>query len=196
AEFQPERLVFQGIPDSTVRLTNLRAGQFDLIERLAPTDVATTAADKSLAITQAPILGYFAVTFNLANGPKVNPAVAQHRAVREAFSLALDRETINQVAFDGRFDAGNQPFPPASPWYNRARPVPKRDLAAAKAKLKEAGLDKVTIELLVPTDRERQQVAEIMQAMLAEAGITLKVQATELMSLLARAREGNFEAHL
>ncbi len=35
---QIRRIEFRPIPDTTVRLTNLRAGQLDLIERLAPTD--------------------------------------------------------------------------------------------------------------------------------------------------------------
>ena len=34
-----ERIVYQPIPDATVRLANLRSGQLDFIERLAPSDV-------------------------------------------------------------------------------------------------------------------------------------------------------------
>ena len=196
ASFKPDRLVFQGIPDSTVRMNNLRAGQFDLIERLAPNDFGTVAADRALAITEVSGLGYYGITFNMANGAKPNPAFAQHRAVREAFALAIDRAAINAVVFDGRAEPGNQPFPPGSPWYSAGRPVAPRDLAGAKSRLAASGVPNPTLELLVPVDPVRQQVAEVMQAMLAEAGITLKIVSTELMSLLARAREGNFEAHL
>ena len=196
SNFTIDRLVFRGIPDSTVRLTNLRAGALDLVERLAPTDYKTVQTDKSLAITEISGLGYYNITFNMANGGKLNPAFAGKRELREAFAYAIDREAINQVAFDGRFEAGNQPFPPASPYYDKSRPVPARDLAAARARIAASGVANPTLELLVPTDPQRQQVAEMMQAMLAEAGITLKIVQTELMSLLARARDGNFEAHL
>ena len=72
----------------------------------------------------------------------------------------------------------------------------ERDLAAAKAKVTEAGVAKPVVELLVPTDPERQQVAQMVQAMLAEAGIELRIQSVELISLLARAKQGNFQAHL
>lgn len=196
ANYAVDRLVFRGIPDSTIRLTNLRSGTLDLIERLAPTDYKTVQGDRTLGITEVSSLGYFNITFNMANGARVNPDFAGKRALRDAFALAIDREAINQVAFDGRFEAGNQPFPPSSPYYNKALPVPKRDLTAARAQVAASGVANPTIELLVPTDPQRQQVAEMMQAMLAEAGITLKIVQTELMSLLARARDGNFEAHL
>jgi peptide/nickel transport system substrate-binding protein len=196
AEYAFDRLVYRGMPDSNVRFVNLRSGQFDLIERLAPSDIATVERDKSLAVTETSSLGYYAITFNMRDGGEANPAVAQKRSVRQAFDLAIDREVINAVAFEGRFVAGNQPFPPGSPYYDKDRPVLPRDVAGAKAKLKEVGLDAVTIDLLVPTDPQRQHVAQIVQAMVGEAGIKLNIISTELMTLLDRAREGRFQAHL
>ena len=56
--------------------------------------------------------------------------------MREAFSLAIDRDAINQVVFEGQFAVGNQPFPPNSPYYDKSLPVPARDVDAAKAKMK------------------------------------------------------------
>jgi peptide/nickel transport system substrate-binding protein len=35
-----DRLIFLPIPDTTVRLANLRSGDLDMLERLAPSDVA------------------------------------------------------------------------------------------------------------------------------------------------------------
>jgi peptide/nickel transport system substrate-binding protein len=49
---------------------------------------------------------------------------------------------------------------------------------------------------MVPTDPERGQVAQMIQAMLAEIGITMRIQQVELISLLERARQGQFEAHI
>ena len=195
-EFTFRRLVFRGIPDANVRLVNLRAGQLQLIERLAPTDFADVAKDPSLRILEAPTLGYYGITFNMANGQGRNATVANSKLVREAIDLAIDREAINKVVFDGHFEAGNQPFPPSSPYYDRDRPMRGRDLAGARAKLKQAGAEGLRLELLVPSDPQRQQVAEVLQSMLADAGITLDIQRMELMSLLARAKDGNFQAYL
>ncbi len=193
SEYGIDRLVFRPMPDSTVRLLNLRSGSLDLIERLGPNDVAATERDSGFAVQAAIGLGYYNLTFNMA-GPGANATVARTAAVREALDLAIDRDAINQVAFAGRAEPGNQPFPPDSPWYDRTHPVPGRDLAAAKARL--AGVGPVTIELLVPTDPERQQVGQMIQAMAAEAGITVRVAAMELISLLDRGKRGEFQAYL
>jgi peptide/nickel transport system substrate-binding protein len=194
-EYHFDRLVFRGMPESNVRLLNLRSGELDLIERLAATDVAAVEADPELEIAPVVGLGYYGVTFNIG-GEGADPDFSQSQALREAFSLAIDREAINQVVFEGQFTTGNQPFPPNSLYYDESTPVPPRDVEAARAKMEEAGVSDASVELLVPTDAERQQVAQMIQAMVAEIGIDVEIRATELMSLLDTAQQGNFEAHL
>jgi peptide/nickel transport system substrate-binding protein len=189
-----DRLVFVPITDTAVRLTNLRSGQLDLIEQVQPTDMAEVTADKSLQGFEVTGLGYSGMTVNIANGPKADNPAGRLKAVRRAISLAIDREAINQVAYDGRFVPGNQPFPPGSPYYDEGHPVPKRDLAGAKAAL--AGVGPVTLELLIPTDPVRAQVGQMIQAMLAEAGITVNLVQTEFVTLLDRTRRGDFQADL
>src|SRR5690606_42032608 len=75
-------------------------------------------------------------------------------------------------------------------------PVPARDVEAAKAKLAEAGVDKVEIDLMISTSPERMAVAEMMQAMLSEVGITLNIQPTEFVSMREKASNGEFEAYV
>lgn len=194
-DYHFDRLVYRGMPSSNVRLLNLRSGQLDLIERLAATDVSSTKEDPKLTVAPVVGLGYYGITFNIG-GEGANPDFAKKQALREAFSLAIDRDVINQVVFEGQLSTGNQPFPPASFYYDTSKPVPERDLEAARAKMKEAGVSEVTLQLLVPTDPERQQVAQIIQAMVGEIGIKLEIKATELMTLLDIARQGKFQAHL
>jgi peptide/nickel transport system substrate-binding protein len=191
ASYHFDTVVFRPQPDSSIRLLNLRAGQFDIIERLAPSDVAATEADRSLRVVPVTGLGYYNMTFNLANGAGANPALTAE--IRHAIDLAIDRNAINQVAFDGRYQAGNQPFPPGSPWYDETNKVRSADPAEAKRLM--AGR-KIRFTLMVPTDPERGQVAQMIQAMLAEIGITVEIQRLELISLLDRARQGQFEAHI
>ncbi|MDB5360948.1 MAG: Dipeptide-binding protein [Rhodospirillales bacterium] len=194
ADYHFDRLVFVPITDSTVRLTNLRSGQLDLIEQVLPTDMAEVKTDRSLAGIEATGLGYTGMTINVANGAKADNPAGRSKAVRKAISLAIDRDAINQVAFDGRFLPGNQPFPPGSPYYDTAFPVPKRDLAGAKAAL--AGVGPVTLDLLIPTDPVRGQIGQMIQAMLGEAGITVNLVQTEFVTLLDRTRRGDFQADL
>ncbi len=191
-----DRIVYRAMQDTNVRLVNLRSGQLHLIERLAPTDVTDVRRDASLAVFEAPTLGYFGITYNIGNGEGAKLPTAKSKLVRQAIDSAIDRDAINKVVFDGQFEAGNQPFPPSNPYYVAQFPVPSRDVAKARDKLKQAGFENVKLELSVPGDPQRQQVAELLQSMLAEVGITLTIQRVEMMSLLARAKDGNFQATL
>jgi peptide/nickel transport system substrate-binding protein len=76
-------------------------------------------------------------------------------------------------------------------------PVPQRDLAKAKALMKEAGVTgPVSIDFMVPKGAETQAVAEVIQAMAAEIGIDMKIRVTEFATSLKQAEEGSFQAYL
>ncbi len=79
-----------------MRLTNLRAGQLDLIERLAPTDLAQVKRDPKLKVGQAYELGFSGIVFNTA---REGSPVADPR-VRAAFEAAIDRNAITQVVYN------------------------------------------------------------------------------------------------
>lgn len=192
-KFSFETITFLPITDDTVRLANLRAGDVDMIERLAATDVASVSGDDALLMEQAVSLGYQGLTVNVANGDRSQTPFGQDKRVRQALSLAIDREVINQVVFEGAFAAGNQPYPPTSPWYNASIPVPARDVEAAKALLAEAGVTNPTVEIQVSTNPVTQQVVQVVQAMASEAGITVSIVAKEFATQLSEQTAGNYE---
>ena len=52
--------------------------------------------------------------------------------------------------FNGEFVPGNQWVSPQSPYYQKDFPIPKRDIAKAKALMKEAGITgKLAIDYMV-----------------------------------------------
>ena len=145
-----DRIIFLPIVDATVRLANLRSGGLDLIERVLATDIKDVRADSRLVLSTAPELGYLGLTINIAND-KSKGALSQSAKVRQALDLSIDREAINQVVFNGEFMPGNQWVSPRHPYYQQAFPVPKRDVAKAKALLKEAGVTlPVSVDYMVP----------------------------------------------
>ena len=194
-EINFDSVTFLPIPDTTVRLANLRAGDLHMLERLAATDLASAEADDGLAVEKATSLGYQGITINLANGPAAENPLGQNAAVRKALSLAIDRNALNQVVFEGAFAPGNQPYSPTSPWYNAEFPVPERDVEAAKALLTEAGFPVgVTIEVQVANYPVQTQVMQVIQAMASEAGITIELAAKEFATLLADQSAGDYTA--
>ena len=148
-------------------------------------------------VIKAVSLGYVGLTVNLANGDKANNPLGKDPKVRRALELAIDREALNQVVFNGEFVPGNQWVSPQNPYYQAAMPVPKRDVAKAKALLKEAGVTgPLALDMMVPNNAEFKQVAEVVQSMAAEAGFDLKIRLTEFATSLKQAEDGNFQVYL
>ncbi|WP_295811497.1 ABC transporter substrate-binding protein [uncultured Nitratireductor sp.] len=183
------------IPDSTVRLANLQSGDLDLINRLAATDVETVKGSDQLSYGRADGLGYQGITFNTTNGDRADNPFGQDARLREALSLAIDRNAINQVVFSGLNAPASQFVSAASPFFDPAYPVPERDIEKAKALIAEAGYeDGLTLEIQAPNRPENQQVVQMIQAMAAEAGIQITIAAKEFATMLSDQAAGDFEA--
>ncbi|MGB8401385.1 ABC transporter substrate-binding protein, partial [Bradyrhizobium sp.] len=191
-----DRVVFLPIVDATVRLANLKSGGLDLIERVLATDIKDVRADSRLKLSTALELGYFGLTLNIGND-KNKGALSQSEKVRQALDLSFDREAITQVVFNGEFTPGNQWVSPEHPYYQKAFPVPKRDVARAKALLKEAGVTlPVAVDMMVPKGAENEAVAQVLQSMAAETGFDLKIRVIEFATSFKQAQAGEFQAFL
>jgi peptide/nickel transport system substrate-binding protein len=193
ASIHVDRVEFVPITDSTARLASLRSGDLQMIERASPTDLPEIRGDARLKVVGVPELGYQMIPLNVANGPR-SRTLADVR-VRQAIDLAIDRETLVQTVFNNEYIAGNQWVSPTSMYYNTRFPVAKRDLARARQLLKDAGQPNLTFTLIVPPERDRQEAAQVIQAMLAEAGITMVLQTQENVTMLTNGRKGDFEAY-
>ena len=192
-----DRVTFLPIVDPTVRLANLKSGQLDLIERVAPSDIPQLRTDTRFHISKITEIGYQGITINVGKSElaQKNPLGKDPR-VREAFELALDRDGIVQVAMDGEASPGNQWVAPTNPFYAKNVPVPKRDVARAKQLLQEAGVPNPSFTLMTPTTADGQRIAQVVQAMVKEAGFDVKIQSTEFATSLDLADKGQFDAYV
>lgn len=189
-----DRIEFQTIANSTIRLVNLKAGALDIVNRLAPTDVDDAAADQRLKVISSPSLGYQLISFNLGLGSAAGTPMGTNSSVREAFEKSIDRAVLNQVVFDGKFVPSNQMEPPGTKYWNPDRPVPPRDLDGARTLLKQAGLSRVKLSLIVPNDPISTQVAQVMQSMAAEAGFDIAIDAREAAAIGPSTQARDFQA--
>ncbi len=191
-----DKITYVPIVDSTVRLANLRSGGLDMMERLLATDIKTVRDDPKLRLSKAVSIGFFALLVNVANGAKADNPLGKDPRVRQALDLSIDREALNQVVFNGEFVPGNQWVNPQSPWYQQAFPIPKRDVAKAKALLKEAGVTgRLTVDFMIANNPEIRQVAEVLQSMVAETGFDLKIRVVEAATGLKAAEDGDFQLY-
>ena len=191
-----DRIVFLPIVDATVRLANLKSGGLDLIERVLATDIKDVRADSRLKLSTAIELGYQGITLNIGKDKAKGP-LSQSAKVRQALDLSIDREAINQVVFNGEFKPGNQWVNPDHPYYQKAFPIRGRDVAKAKALLKEAGVSPpVAVDFMVPKGAETEAVAQVVQSMAAETGFDMKIRVTEFATSLKQAEAGEYQAYM
>jgi peptide/nickel transport system substrate-binding protein len=193
-----DRVIFRPITESAVRLANLKAGSLDLIERALATDIKEIKADPKLKLALQTEIGYQGLTLNIGAGDMgKNGPFGKDPRVQQALELALDRDALNQVVYDGNGLVGNQWISPKNPYYQPKFSVPKRDVAKAKQLLKDAGLTTpVAIDFMVPNTSDARQTAEVVQSMAAEAGFDMKIRLTEFATSLNEAEAGRYHAYV
>jgi peptide/nickel transport system substrate-binding protein len=199
-----DRLVFRIIPDDNVRLANLRSGDIDMMHLVAPTDAASLRKEGRFELTRVTGLHYQSLTINLhnkhgKNTPQVDlgTPMANDPRVREALELSLDREALNQVAWDGQYTPGCTPLSPVSPFYDKGRRCPARDVAKARKLLADAGLaGGYSFELTIVNDPQQRRLGEIIQGMAQEAGFKITLRPSEFASALKDDDDGKLQVFL
>ena len=195
ARIHLNRVTYLPIPDGNVRLANLQSGAIELTE-IEANDVRAVQRNNRLRVAMVDELGYQGITFNVGHGPRAQTPFGQNPRVREAFELAIDRAAVNQVVFEGVHTLTAQPLPPANPFHVRDFRPEGRNLARARQLLQDAGVrTPLAVEMTVPNNPDLRQAAEVIQAMVREAGFDLRINAMEFASSLQAATRGDFETY-
>ena len=157
------------------------------------TDIKTVRDNPRLKLSKAVSLGWFGLLINSNNGPKSNNPLGKDPRVRQALRAQPRPRRDQPGRLQRRVRAGQPVGQPAEPILPEGFPVPKRDIAKAKALMKEAGVAGEGADRL-HGDQQRPRtraVAEVVQSMAAEAGFDLKLRVTEVATALKQARTAN-----
>jgi peptide/nickel transport system substrate-binding protein len=195
-----ERIIMRFVPEMNAAVTQLLAGQGDLIAKLPP--------DQKPRMEQA-------ASVEVHSGPRVRPAwIAWNtrRAplddvrVRRALLMAVDRQALAEGLFGDVGEPAFSPVPDVLREHSASvRPVP-HDPDGARRLLAEAGwrdtdgdglVDRggrpLRVEVdYISTDPARRDVLVAMQSMLRQVGVDLAPRAYESSTWVQRLREGNF----
>jgi peptide/nickel transport system substrate-binding protein len=204
AQAKFDKVIFRIIPDDNVRLANLRSGDIDVMHMVSPTDAIAIKREARFELSNVTGLGYQGITINLRNktGKQNPPAdlgtpLANDPRVREAFDLSIDRDALNQVAWDGLYTPGCTPIPPISVYFDKSLKCPVRDVARAKKLLADAGLSGgYSFEMVIVNNPRERRVGEVIQQMAREAGFTITLRAAEFASALNESDAGKHQAFL
>ena len=140
ANVHVDQISYTPIVDSTMRLANLKLGPVDFIERVAASDIDKLQAEKKFKVARITEIGYHGITINV--GKSEHGAKDRSAKTRACARRSSSRSTAGPGAGgDGQRSRRRQPWvAPSNTYYAKNVPLPKRDMARAKALLKEAGV--------------------------------------------------------
>ena len=157
-------------PELNAHVESLRGGQMDVVMGLPAELAETLKKEGKFPLLEGLTNMHFAIRMRSDRGAAKDPRV------RQALKLATDRSAILQTARLGYGVSGRDtPIGPVFADYYLNVPEPKRDVAKAKALLKEAGFENLQITLTAQNAMDVPAIAQVWQQQLAEAGVKVDI---------------------
>jgi peptide/nickel transport system substrate-binding protein len=154
-----ERVEIRSVPNNGARIAGLLAGDYDIVERPSAEDLQVIDRDENFDYSTVPGLQTIFIVLDTSADGAAGVSAADGSSpladvrVRQALSMAIDRNAITERLFAGNATAANQFAPSYMPGAPEM-PELATDLDQAKALLAEAGYaDGFALELNVPADR-------------------------------------------
>lgn len=184
-------VVFKPIPDETVRVTNLLAGEVDWVDGIPPSRVTEMATSGEVIVGKVNAGDYWYIGVNTTRKP------FDDVRVRQAIAYAIDRKEVTEAAMWDIATANQGPIPSNSFWYNDYQPY-DQDLDKARQLLAEAGYPNGFDTEFMPTTayEETVRAAQVLQAQLSQIGINAEIRTLEWTTWLQEEGEGNFDMYL
>lgn len=208
-----DRIVVRANPSLAAIVTELVAGDTDFTDFLGPPSLVERVREaEHLTAVPIPSLVYMFMSFNFRDpeNPERPHPLFRHHHIREAVSLAVDREAI---AYAVMADSGAVPQGPisrANPLWDLSLPPLPHDTAQARELLAEhgwadadgdgildRGTQRLSFALIYPTSSGvRRQMATILESQLRAVGIELRIESFEMSTWESRSSTGRFDATL
>ena len=146
------------------------AGSFDYTRIAVGAAKATQAAmPAATTLIEAQSTRYQWLTINMSS-----PRLKDHK-VRQAVQYSVDVEQILLGAYDGLVGRSTGVVQPGTPFERSANLIAAPDYEKAQSLLSEAGVSDLSLTLHCMNDSTATTVAQIIQATMSQAGITVEV---------------------
>jgi peptide/nickel transport system substrate-binding protein len=177
AKSPTKKIIEEPITDQQVALNDLYSGSVDILASATTATAAQVDKSRARVVSPASSNSLSLIEFN-SSGKLADPRV------RQALAYALDKKSIQKIAYGGQGDLIWSPLPKSS-WAYQAQSGYPYDLTKAKALLASAGASNLSFTLDLPSGfPDAQQIARVWQASLAKIGVTMKTNVSELSTWL------------
>jgi peptide/nickel transport system substrate-binding protein len=170
-----DRLVVRALPEMAPRVSALLKAEVDIATQLPPDQGERVKGNASTVVSGALYGGLYVLAVNSKVKPLDNPLVKQ------ALSLAIDRETIIKELWRGRGVVPSGPIAKGDNHFDASQPNLAYDPKEARERLKKAGYkgEEIIITTTAGYMAGDKPMAEAIQAMWKDAGINGKVEVVE-----------------
>ncbi len=157
--------------DATALVNALLAGQVDCIVDVPFAQVDTIKADSNYAILESQAGSFLPITM------AVDQAPFDDVKVRQAFRLIVDRDEMVSRVLSGYGRVANDLYSPFDACYASDLPQRTQDIDKAKALLKEAGKEGLSVDLFAPDDTAGlAEMSAVFADQAKKAGVTVNVK--------------------
>ena len=190
-----DNLVFAITPDANVRYQKLKVGECHVMPYPNPADLETMKSDPQIQLLEQEGLNVGYLGFNVEKKP------FDDKKVRQALNMAINKQAIIDVIFQGAGKAAKNPIPPTIWSYNDAVEDYPYDPEQAKKLLAEAGVTDLKTNIWAmpvqrPYNPNAQRMAELIQADWAKVGVEAEIVSFEWGEYLKRTKEGEHDTFL
>ncbi len=184
------QVTYQILPDEAARLAAIRTGEIGLTSLADPAAVSLASREEGIQVVTQETTDYYLLGINCQRPPFDNVKV------RQALSLAVDRQALLDAVFFGEGSVTGPIVPTLGPWGTPVDQLPLHtpDPEQAKALLAEAGLGsgfEMSI-LASPFYPEFINIALVLQSQLQEVGITVTLDQVEWGTFIDRWKNRDF----
>lgn len=183
-----DNLIFAITPDASVRLQKLKAGECNVMPYPNPADVEGIAADPNLQLLEQEGLNVGYLAYNTLMPPFDKPEV------RRALNMAINKQAIIDVVFEGSGKIAKNPIPPTIWSYNNDTVDDPYAPELAKATLEAAGVKDLKMKIWAmpvqrPYNPNARRMAELIQADFAKIGVEAEIVSYEWGEYLKRSKD-------
>lgn len=180
-----DSVVFRDLAGAVVGTQRLLTGELDVVMELSPQDIRVIDGKPGIALKPITLGRWYFLQWH------VNTPPFDNAKLRQAFAHAIDRQRLNDIVMRGKGTVSDGPTPEGLWWNDPSIKAPAHDPARARALLTEAGYPNgFSFVLSTPQVAAFQQLNQLLQEQLAEAGIKVTLQTVGASEWYGRVVDG------
>lgn len=183
-----DSVTFKVVPEDLTRLAELETGDSHVSNPLNPSDITQVETNEELSVQKQESSALTYIGFNMKKKP------FDDVKVRQALSMAIDKQQVIEGVYDGIGIPAKGPLAPTVFGYDEKLTGIPYNVEEANELLKEAGYeDGFSTTIWTNDSRDRIDIATNVQAQLQKIGVKAEIEVLEWGAMLEQTAKGEHD---